>query len=69
MGKEFVQLLSHMLTYLPSQRHSAAQLLQNFIFTNPRAGNLDIIPNAYGGELGFLVQEQNIMVSRRVTPV
>ncbi|KAA6391963.1 MAG: hypothetical protein EZS28_012511 [Streblomastix strix] len=64
MGKEFVQLLSRMLTYEPSQRHSAAQLLQNFIFTNPRAGNLDIIPNAYGGELGFDVQGPNLLTSR-----
>ncbi|KAA6398997.1 MAG: hypothetical protein EZS28_005483 [Streblomastix strix] len=58
MGKEFVQLLSRMLTYEPSQRYTAAQLLQLSIFTNRRAGNLEIIPNAYAEELGFSVQSQ-----------
>ncbi|KAA6389627.1 MAG: putative aurora kinase [Streblomastix strix] len=68
MGIEFVQLLSRMLTYEPSQRHSAAQLLQNFIFTNPRTGNLDVIPNAFVEELGFGVQEHNLLLSRYATP-
>ncbi|KAA6371866.1 MAG: hypothetical protein EZS28_032607, partial [Streblomastix strix] len=52
---------------LRSQRQTARQLLQHYIFTNPRALNLVQIPNQNAGELGLQVQQQNnMLVSRRV---
>ncbi|KAA6368446.1 MAG: hypothetical protein EZS28_036026, partial [Streblomastix strix] len=60
IGKEFVQLLSHMLVLDPIQRYSADRLLHHHIFANPNTEQISHIPVAYAGELGLNVDDQNL---------
>ncbi|KAA6401187.1 MAG: putative protein serine/threonine kinase [Streblomastix strix] len=67
MGKDFLQLLSLMLTVDPTKRPTAAQLLMHPVFTMAD-NNITSIPISYANELGIQIDLRSQLVSARVRP-
>ncbi|KAA6358093.1 MAG: hypothetical protein EZS28_046380, partial [Streblomastix strix] len=65
MGKDFLQLLSLMLTVDPTKRPTAAQLLMHPVFANA-GSNITNIPISYAEQLGIQTDVKSQLVSARV---
>ncbi|KAA6375792.1 MAG: hypothetical protein EZS28_028681 [Streblomastix strix] len=68
IGKDFLQLLSLMLTFDPRKRPPAAQLLKHRVFTNAQF-DISHIPIGYAEELGLKVDYKSQLIAQPNIPV